>query len=195
MAELRLAKSLSLTQFGVNHVSGSNRERPSLRHWHIAEDEFIYVLEGTWTLIDDNGPHELTPGMFAAFPAGERNGRHIQNCSDQPGIFRLPAHAGLGGETIHYPDDDFGPIQAEFVCRAETDLRAAWRVDDVAGWTSPQAVPRPTVELDAYSTTTIPARRRHGLGANRLTSAIPLTVRPCRLLVELPRFLDPQIDK
>lgn len=29
----------------------------SLRHWHAVEDEFIYVLEGTLTLLDDNGPH------------------------------------------------------------------------------------------------------------------------------------------
>ncbi|WP_348645109.1 cupin domain-containing protein [Rhizobium leguminosarum] len=56
----------------------------SLRHWHAVEDEFIHVLEGTLTLLDDNGPHELTPGMFAAFPAGEGNGHHIQNRSDRP---------------------------------------------------------------------------------------------------------------
>jgi uncharacterized cupin superfamily protein len=111
MVELRLAKPLSLTQFGVNHVRLEPGAWSSLRHWHTVEDEFIYVLEGTLTLLDDNGPHELTAGMFAAFPAGERNGHHIQNRSDQPGIFLAVGSRRPGEETIHYPDEHFGPIQ------------------------------------------------------------------------------------
>lgn len=83
--ELRLAKPLSLTQFGVNHVRLEPGTWSSLRHWRAVEGEFIYVLEGTLTLLDDDGPHELTPGMFAAFPAGGGNGHHIQNRSDRPG--------------------------------------------------------------------------------------------------------------
>lgn len=52
MVELRLAKTLSLTQFGVNHVQLEPGAWSSLRHWHAAEDEFVYVLEGTLTLFD-----------------------------------------------------------------------------------------------------------------------------------------------
>ncbi|MDP9813938.1 putative cupin superfamily protein [Rhizobium tibeticum] len=111
MVELRLAKPLSLTQFGVNYVRLEPGAWSSLRHWHTAEDEFIYVLEVTLTLIDDNGPHVLTPGMFAALPAGERNGHHIQNRSEQPRTFLAVGSRRPGEETIHYPDDDFGPIQ------------------------------------------------------------------------------------
>jgi uncharacterized cupin superfamily protein len=111
MVEWRLAKPLSLTQFGVNHVRLEPGAWSSLRHWHMTEDEFIYVLEGTLTLVDNNGPHELTPGTFAAFPAGECNGHHIQNRSDRPGIFLAVGSRRPGEETIHYPDDDLGPIQ------------------------------------------------------------------------------------
>ncbi|GAC1040293.1 cupin domain-containing protein [Rhizobium sp. No.120] len=110
MTELRLAKPLSLTQFGVNHVRLEPGAWSSLRHWHAAEDEFIYVLEGTLTLCDENGPHELTAGMFAGFPAGECNGHHIQNRSDQPGTFLAVGSRKPGEETIHYPDETFGPI-------------------------------------------------------------------------------------
>ncbi|MBB3412058.1 putative cupin superfamily protein [Rhizobium sp. BK316] len=111
MAELRLAKPLLLTQFGVNHVRLEPGAWSSLRHWHAVEDEFIYVLEGTLTLLDDNGLHELTPGMFAAFPAGEPNGHHIRNRSDQPGSFLAVGSRRPGEETIHYPDQNFGPIR------------------------------------------------------------------------------------
>jgi len=111
MVELRLAKPLSLTQFGVNHVRLEPGAWSSLRHWHIAEDKLIYVLEGTLTLIDNNSPHELTPSMFAAFPAGERNGHYIQNRSNQPGIFLAVGSRRPGKEMVPYPDDDFEPIQ------------------------------------------------------------------------------------
>jgi uncharacterized cupin superfamily protein len=49
--------------------------------------------------------------MFAAFPADEGNGHHIQNRSDRPGIFLIGGSRRPGEETIHYPDEDFGPIQ------------------------------------------------------------------------------------
>ncbi|RDJ05046.1 cupin domain-containing protein [Rhizobium grahamii] len=110
MTELRLAKPLSLTQFGVNQVRHEPGAWSSLRHWHAVEDEFIYVLEGNLTLVDDNGAHELGPGMFASFPGGEHNGHHVQNRSDQLGVFLSVGSRRPGEETIYYPDEDFGPI-------------------------------------------------------------------------------------
>ena len=110
MRELRLAKPLALTQFGVNHVTLQPGAWSSLRHWHEREDEFIYVLDGTLTLVDDHGPHELTAGSFAAFPAGEPNGHHLQNRSDRPGTYLAVGSRRKGEETIHYPDEDFGPV-------------------------------------------------------------------------------------
>jgi uncharacterized cupin superfamily protein len=110
MHELRLAKPLGLTQFGVNHVTLQPGAWSSLRHWHEKEDEFVYVLEGTLTLVDDNGPRELKPGDFVAFPAGEANGHHIQNRSDHPATFLAVGSRRPGEETIYYPDEDFGPV-------------------------------------------------------------------------------------
>ncbi|MBY3117294.1 hypothetical protein HFO29_04930 [Rhizobium laguerreae] len=49
-------------------------------------------------MLDDNGPHELKPRMFAAFPAGEGNGHHIQNRSDRPGIFLIVGSRRLGSQ-------------------------------------------------------------------------------------------------
>jgi uncharacterized cupin superfamily protein len=109
MRELRLAKPLALTQFGVNQVTLQPGAWSSLRHWHEKEDEFVYVLDGTLTLVDDNGPQELVAGDFVAFPAGEPNGHHIQNRSDRPGSFLAVGSRRKGEETIHYPDEDFGP--------------------------------------------------------------------------------------
>ncbi len=109
--EGRLGKLVGMTQFGVNHVRLEPGSISSLRHWHEAEDEFIYVLEGNLLLIDDNGAHELEAGSFAGFPAGAPNAHHLANVSDAPAVFLAVGSRKPGAETIHYPDDPIGPIR------------------------------------------------------------------------------------
>lgn len=70
-----------LTDFGVNLLELSPGAWSSQRHWHSAEDEFVWVLEGEVTLIDDDGEHQLRAGECAAFAKGEANGHHLVNRS------------------------------------------------------------------------------------------------------------------
>jgi len=109
--EGRLGKLVGMTQFGVNHVTLDPGSISSLRHWHEAEDEFVYVLEGTLLLIDENGEHELEQGSFAGFPAGTPNAHHLANVSDAPACFLAVGSRKPGAETIHYPDDPIGPVR------------------------------------------------------------------------------------
>jgi uncharacterized cupin superfamily protein len=109
--EGRLGKLVGMTQFGVNHVTLDPGAISSLRHWHEAEDEFVYVLAGKLTLIDENGEHELGQGSFVGFPAGEPNAHHLVNVSDAPAVFLAVGSRRPGAETIHYPDDRVGPIR------------------------------------------------------------------------------------
>lgn len=51
----------------------------SQRHWHSHEDEFVYVLEGELTLVEDDGETLLGKGDCAAFPKGTGNGHHFIN--------------------------------------------------------------------------------------------------------------------
>ena len=110
-AEARLAMAAGLTQFGVNHVVLAPGSRTASRHWHEAEDECVYVLSGELVLIDDNGEHMLVPGDFVGFPAGIENGHHILNRSSAPAVCLVIGARKPGQETIHYPDDDFGPVR------------------------------------------------------------------------------------
>lgn len=109
--ERRLAKSVGLTQFGVNHVTLGPGARTASRHWHEAEDEFVLVLSGRPTLVDDNGPRDLTPGTVVGFPAGVANAHHILNNSGVDAVLVVVGSRRPGQETIHYPDDNFGPIR------------------------------------------------------------------------------------
>ena len=50
-----------------------------MRHWHEAEDELVYVLAGTLTLVEDSGETELAPGDAAAWRAGDDNAHRLEN--------------------------------------------------------------------------------------------------------------------
>lgn len=75
----RLGDAGGLTQFGVNLVTLEPGAASSLRHWHAHEDEFVMVLEGRPTLIEDAGETEMEPGACAAFPAGRADGHCLVN--------------------------------------------------------------------------------------------------------------------
>ncbi|BAR61340.1 glyoxylate utilization-related uncharacterized protein [Bradyrhizobium diazoefficiens] len=67
----------------------------SQRHWHSHEDEFVYLLEGELTLIEDDGETVLRAGDCAAFPKGSGNGHHMINRSDamnRLALARRPHH-------------------------------------------------------------------------------------------------------
>lgn len=59
----------------------------SQRHWHSHEDEFVYLLEGELTLIEDDGETVLRAGDCAAFPKGSGNGHHMINRSDAMAVY------------------------------------------------------------------------------------------------------------
>ena len=59
----------------------------SQRHWHSHEDEFVYVLEGEVTLIEDGGETVLRAGDCAAFAKSSGDGHHLVNRSDAPAVY------------------------------------------------------------------------------------------------------------
>lgn len=83
----RLGDVFGLTQFGVNLVTLEPGAMSTQRHWHHREDEFVYVLEGKPTLETNAGETQLSPGMAAGFPAGEPNGHHLVNKSNETVLY------------------------------------------------------------------------------------------------------------
>lgn len=103
--DIALSDEGGLTQFGafleILHPGGQT----SLRHWHEAEDEFLYVLTGTVTLIENDGPRQIGPGTCVAWPAGVPNGHCLRNDGDQPATLFI-AGSRLAEDEAHYPDID-----------------------------------------------------------------------------------------
>lgn len=94
-----------LTQFGVNLTTLEPGAISALRHWHSAEDEFVYVVSGEVTLITDAGAQTLSTGMAAAFPAGDAEAHQITNRSGAIATY-LEIGTRATDDEITYPDDD-----------------------------------------------------------------------------------------
>src|SRR6185369_13860495 len=81
-----LGDAAGLTQFGVNLQRLAPGAWSSQRHWHTAEDEFVWVLEGEVVLVTDSGEEVLIAGDCAGFKAGAADGHHIQNRSNRDAL-------------------------------------------------------------------------------------------------------------
>ncbi|HXF07367.1 MAG TPA: cupin domain-containing protein [Candidatus Acidoferrales bacterium] len=100
-----LGDRFGLTNFGVNLTRLAPGAISALRHAHTLQDEFVYVLEGTPTLVSDAGETLLTPGMCAGFRAGSGDAHQLVNRSDADVLY-LEVGDRTPGDNVVYPDDD-----------------------------------------------------------------------------------------
>lgn len=74
-------------------------------HYHTANEEAIYVLDGTGTLRLDGDMHSLSAGDYVALPADESGGHRVINESD--GTLRYLVMSTMDEPDVTvYPDSD-----------------------------------------------------------------------------------------
>ena len=78
-AKRALGNAFGLDQFGVNLTDLAPGAASALKHWHTAEDEFVYVLAGEPTLLIGDSEETLRPGDCIGFRAGVETGHAIVN--------------------------------------------------------------------------------------------------------------------
>ena len=83
----RVGEAGGLTDFGVNLMRLPPGGWSSQRHWHSHEDEFVYVLEGELTLVEDGGEAVLRAGDCAAFAKNSGDGHHLINKSAATAVY------------------------------------------------------------------------------------------------------------
>ncbi|GBF51217.1 cupin 2 barrel domain-containing protein [Leptospira ryugenii] len=103
--KIPLGDLFELSNFGVNLTRLAPNGMSALRHSHSKQDEFIFVFQGSPTLITDEGRTLLLPGMCAGFKAGNGNGHHLINETSEDVIY-LEIGDRTPGDEGHYPDDD-----------------------------------------------------------------------------------------
>jgi uncharacterized cupin superfamily protein len=102
----RLGDVAGLTDFGVNLLALPPGTWSSQRHWHSAEDEFVYVLEGEVVLVTNAGEEILRAGDCAGFKSGEPDGHHLQNRSAQTARMLEVGSRRRHEDICEYPDID-----------------------------------------------------------------------------------------
>ncbi|MBO9707015.1 MAG: cupin domain-containing protein [Caulobacter sp.] len=101
-----LGDAVGLTQFGVNLMRLPPGSWTSQRHWHTAEDEFTWVLEGEVVLVEDEGEAILRAGDCAGFKSGVADGHHFQNRSDREAVLLEIGSRRPEADTCAYSDID-----------------------------------------------------------------------------------------
>ena len=100
-----LGDLFGLQSFGVNLTRLEPGSESALRHAHIRQDEFVYILEGRPTLVTNAGRTPLQPGMCAGFRGGSGDAHHLINETDADVVY-LEIGDRLPGDAATYPDDD-----------------------------------------------------------------------------------------
>jgi uncharacterized cupin superfamily protein len=98
----KLGDVAGLTQFGVNRLTLPPGAWSSQRHYHMKEDEFVYVLEGEVTLETDAGQELLRAGDSAGFKAGDTDGHCLKNLSDKPAVVLEVGTRAGSGDVVYY---------------------------------------------------------------------------------------------
>ncbi len=103
-----LGDLFGLKSFGVNLTRLMPGGQSALMHRHSRQDEFVYIVDGTATLVSDIGEAELGPGMCAGFAAGGA-AHHLLNRSDRDVLF-LEIGDRQPGDEAFYPADDIQAV-------------------------------------------------------------------------------------
>ena len=103
---VRLGDAAGLRQFGVNLLRLAPGTWSSQRHWHSAEDEFVWVVEGEVVLVDEAGETVLRAGDCAGFRAGEANAHHLVNRGGDEALILEVGGRHPDVDAVEYPDID-----------------------------------------------------------------------------------------
>jgi uncharacterized cupin superfamily protein len=107
----KLGECFGLTQFGVNLTHLAPGAISALAHSHSKQDEFIYVLEGTPTLVLGEQKFLLREGDCYGFKAGTRTAHQLVNRS-QATVTYLEMGDRATGDEVEYPNDDLKATRA-----------------------------------------------------------------------------------
>lgn len=97
------AKAFGLFRFGVSHEVLPPGRRTSWPHAELAEEEFVYVLEGTPDLWQDGHLHRLQPGDAVGWPCGTGVAHALINNTEKDVRLLVVGEASRRRFKVHYP--------------------------------------------------------------------------------------------
>lgn len=101
----KLGDYFGLTNFGINLTELLPGAMSALKHHHSKQDEFIYILSGTPTLVFGNDEYLMNPGDCFGFKKGKNVGHQLVNNSKGLVVY-LEMGDRIAGDNVAYPDND-----------------------------------------------------------------------------------------
>ena len=102
---LWISEAGGLTQFGAFIEVLQPGCRSSIKHWHSAEDEMVYVLAGEITVVEGTSETIVRAGSAATFRAGIQVGHCLENrSSSETRCLVMGTRAPV--DQITYPEHD-----------------------------------------------------------------------------------------
>jgi uncharacterized cupin superfamily protein len=108
-------------------------------HYHLAEEELLFVISGRPSLRTPGGWRDLEEGEVVAFLVGEEGGHQLVNRSDEPARVLVISNAGMP-EICIYPDS--GKLGAYDDPPAGSGLRELFRLDDSVDYWEGESAPQ-----------------------------------------------------
>ena len=108
----RLGDHFGLGNFGINLTELRPGSVSALLHYHTKQDEFVYIVSGTPTLMLDDKEYLLRPGDCCGFKAGMGVGHQLVNKSANPVLY-LEIGDRSAGDYAEFPKDDLKFTQIE----------------------------------------------------------------------------------
>lgn len=103
-----LGDLFGLKNFGVNLTTLLPGGESALLHSHSKQDELVYIVEGTPTLVSGHEETVLSPGMVMGFPAA--GGAHQLVNRTSTNVVFLEVGDRSAGDEVTYPHDDIQAV-------------------------------------------------------------------------------------
>ena len=102
-------------------------------HYHAANEEALYVLDGEGQLRTEDGREPLTAGDYVTLPADESGGHRVVNDSEAPLRYLMLSTMNEPDVTIYPDSNKFGVyVGSPPGGRDERSLEGYYRIDDDA---------------------------------------------------------------
>ncbi|MFC6960626.1 cupin domain-containing protein [Halocatena marina] len=102
---LRLGATAGSEELGCTLYEVPPERSPVPYHYHTANEEAIYVLDGTGRLRTETEEIDISEGSYVALPAGEDGAHQVINSSDEPLRF-LCVSTMNEPDVMVYPDSN-----------------------------------------------------------------------------------------
>lgn len=101
----KLGDHFGLTNFGINLTELNPGAMSALKHHHLTQDEFVYILSGTPTLVFGDKEFKMAPGDCFGFKKAQQIGHQLVN-NTRDLVTYLEIGDRSQGDQAEYPDND-----------------------------------------------------------------------------------------